>query len=41
VKQHREILSAMLCRDRRAAKKALAHHIRTNYGRLKNLGDAL
>ena len=36
VQQHHEILSAMLCRDRRAAKKALAHHIRTNYGRLRS-----
>lgn len=37
VQQHHEILAAMLGRDRRAAKKALAHHIRTNYGRLNRL----
>ncbi len=37
VQQHHQILAAMLCRDRRAAKKALLHHIRTNYGLLNQL----
>ena len=35
VQQHREILGALLRRDRGAVKKSLAHHIRTNYALLK------
>ncbi len=37
VAQHREVLSAMLCRDLPSAKRALAHHIRTNYAILKQM----
>jgi DNA-binding GntR family transcriptional regulator len=38
VLQHREIIEAMLCRDRRTARKTLGHHIRTNYALLKQQG---
>ncbi len=37
VEQHREIISAMLCRDKIAAKDALSLHIRTNYAIMKAL----
>jgi DNA-binding GntR family transcriptional regulator len=37
VKQHRQILRAMLRRNRSAAKRLLPEHIRTNYGFLKLL----
>lgn len=39
VRQHHEILAAMLRRDIRATRKALVHHIRTNYALLKNLPE--
>ena len=31
VEQHRQIIAALLRRDRRTARKALTHHIRHNY----------
>jgi DNA-binding GntR family transcriptional regulator len=37
VRQHHEIVAAMLRRDIRGARRALAHHIRTNYALLKIL----
>ncbi|HWL08382.1 MAG TPA: GntR family transcriptional regulator [Planctomicrobium sp.] len=39
VRQHREILEALLLRDWKAAKKALSVHIRSNHPVLKRIGD--
>jgi DNA-binding GntR family transcriptional regulator len=37
VQQHRQIIEALLRRDRKAAREALRHHIRTNYGPLMRI----
>ena len=38
VQQHRAILKALLKKDRRAARRAMADHIRNNHAFLKSVG---